>query len=193
MSSAVLHFEPLAIPGAWEVRPRRFEDARGSFVKVFVRSAFDDCGLETDFDEQYHSVSVRGVLRGLHFQVPPVDHAKLVYCAHGSVLDAVVDLRIGSPTYRQAATVQLRADVGNALYVPRGLAHGFLVTSESALMVYNVTSEHAPAADTGIRWDSAGIAWPERAPTVSPRDTAFERLSDFVSPFRFDATADAPD
>lgn len=177
--------ENLAVPGAKRVVLRRFVDARGAFVKTFVHSLFARHGLPTQFAEEYHSVSRRGVLRGMHFQAPPHDHAKVVCCLAGVVLDAFVDLRVGSPTYRQAVTIRLDADEPTLLCLPPGVAHGFYTLSEQALVAYKVTSEHAPSHDLGVRWDSIGVEWPDRQPLVSPRDAAFPALDDYASPFRW--------
>lgn len=171
------------IPGCFELRPSRFVDGRGSFVKSFHAGEFAEMGLRTDWTEQFHSVSRRGVLRGLHFQLPPFDHAKLVYCPQGEVWDVAVDLRVGSPAFGCHASVRLSGEAGNMLYLPSGLAHGFLALSHEALMVYNVTSVHAPSHDSGIHWGSAGVAWPHPPELVSPRDSALPRLEGFDSPF----------
>ena len=179
--------EETRIPGCFTIQPKVFEDARGQFVKVFHEGAFAEHGLVTHFAEDYYSVSRKGVLRGMHFQTPPADHVKLVYCVRGAVLDAVVDLRRGSPTYGQHFTIELSAEKANMLYVPRGLAHGFYVTSDDAAMVYKVETVHSAASDAGIAWDSCNIPWPAGAPVISARDGGFPRLADFESPFRFDA------
>lgn len=175
--------KPSAIDGCFEVQPRVFSDARGRFVKVFHRVAFGDLGLATDFAEEYYSVSQCGVIRGMHFQTPPADHVKLVYCVQGEVFDVVLDLRVGSPTYGKTATFQLSAEQGNYVYIPSGMAHGFCATSETATLVYKVTSVYAPANDTGVRWDSIGVEWPAEAPLVSDRDAGLVSFADFVSPF----------
>lgn len=174
---------PSSIDGCCEVQPRVMEDARGRFVKVFHEDAFRALGLETHFAEEYYSVSHRGVVRGMHFQLPPADHAKVVYCVQGEVFDVVLDLRVGSPTYGQTASFHLSAEQGNYVYIPRGMAHGFCATSETATLVYKVTSVYTPASDTGIRWDSIGVSWPADAPLVSDRDAGLISFADFVSPF----------
>lgn len=171
------------LPGCLVIRPRPFDDDRGRFVKVFQRDIFAAAGLAVDFAEEYYSVSRQGVIRGLHFQRPPHDHAKLVYCVAGRVQDAVVDLRAGSPTQGGHAVVELSADLGNMLYIPSGLAHGFCVLSESAALVYKVTTVHAPEHDAGIRWDSAGIPWAETAPVLSERDRSHPPLAALATPF----------
>lgn len=175
---------PTAIPGCFEIQPRVFEDARGRFVKPYQRDAFARHGLQTAFAEEFYSRSRKGVVRGLHFQTPPEDHVKLVYCVQGRVFDAVVDLRVGSPAYGKACTFELDAERGNCLYIPRGLAHGFCALTDDATMVYMVSTAHAPQHDSGILWNSAGIDWPVAEPLLSERDAGFVPLSRFASPFR---------
>lgn len=174
-----------AIAGCYQLVPNVFRDERGAFVKVFHEEVFREHGLRTDFAEEYYSVSRERVLRGLHFQTPPHEHAKLVYCPQGSVLDVAVDLRVGSPSYGQHIGVELSEANANMLYLPAGLAHGFYTTSTQATMVYKVTSVYAPAHDGGILWSSAGIDWPDADPILSERDRQFPALADFASPFRY--------
>ncbi len=173
------------IAGCYEIQPKVLSDERGCFVKTFHRTEFGYRDLQLDFDEEYYSVSRAGVIRGLHFQLPPMDHVKLVYCVSGSVFDAVLDLRIGSPSYGQSFSTELSATKGNGLYIPKGLAHGFAVTSESAILTYKVSTVYSPQHDAGILWNSANIDWPITDPTLSSRDQSFVPLSDFQSPFHF--------
>ncbi len=172
--------------GCIELQPNVIEDARGKFIKVFHQQAFDASGLETSFLEEYYSVSCKNVIRGLHFQLPPMDHVKLVYCVEGSVMDAVLDLRVGSPTYGQHALLELSAAKGNIIYIPRGMAHGFCVLSGHAVMVYKVSSIYSQEHDSGVRWDSAGIPWPTAHAVLSARDESFPSLDQFVSPFHYE-------
>jgi dTDP-4-dehydrorhamnose 3,5-epimerase len=150
-------------------------DKRGLFVKTFHAVQFQTGGLATGFRESYYSISQRGVLRGMHFQLPPYEHDKLVYVTEGEILDVIVDLRRASPTFGQHLAVTLPAHT-QAIYIPKGCAHGFLTLSDSATVVYNVTSEYEPSADAGVRWDSFGFEWPISQPIISDRDAAFEAL-----------------
>lgn len=175
----------LPLPGCLELRPQIFDDERGRFVKPFQASVFAAAGIPTDYPERYYSESREGVIRGFHFQVPPHEHHKLVYCTAGRVLDVVIDLRVGSPTFGVVASVELDAARWNALFLPAGIAHGFGSLEDGTVMAYAVGTEYAPAADAGIRWDSAGFAWPFPDPVVSERDRALPRLEDFRSPFAF--------
>lgn len=178
-------FKESKIAGCFEIQPKVFEDERGRFVKIFHEQAFAAQGLETNFAEEYYTVSNKNVIRGLHFQVPPMDHAKIVYCVAGEVLDVVVDLRKGSPTYGHYAQFELSVNKANGVYIPKGMAHGFCALSEQAIMVYKVSTIYSPAHDTGLLWNSAGISWPTSKVIVSARDQNFSTLKQFISPFRY--------
>lgn len=176
------------VPGCVEVLPAVHRDERGTFAKPFHASTFAALGMATEWKELFFSASARGVIRGLHFQVPPAAHAKLVCCVAGEAFDVVVDLRAGSPAYGGFATFHLRAEAMNAAFAPEGTAHGFAALTDGAVVAYAVSSEHAPACDTGLRWDSVpGIPWPFDTPTVSERDAALPRLDTFDTPFRYEA------
>lgn len=182
-----MRFEPVGLPGAWAVHPRLIGDARGNFSKTFHAPTFAAQGLRTDWVEDFMSSSTRDVVRGLHFQVPPADHAKLVYCIAGSVIDVLLDLRTGSPTQGQHRSLTISADNGIGVYIPTGIAHGFVSTSEWSTMAYKVTSVHSPEHDRGIAFDSIEYAWPTGVPLVSDRDRSHPPLDAFDSPFVFDA------
>lgn len=173
--------EALSLAGCCLLRRPIGTDARGTFRKIVHGEAFAAMGLSCDFVEQYVSTSAPGVLRGMHFQTPPHDHAKLVTVLSGRILDVIVDLRPG-PDYGRHASVELDGSEGVSLWLPSGIAHGFLAL-EAATVLYDVTSVHAPANDAGIRFDSFGFAWPIAAPILSERDRALPPLSDFVTTF----------
>lgn len=173
------------IPGCFEIHPEILRDNRGAFVKTFHEGVFSSHGLTTRFAEEYYTCSHRGVLRGLHFQTPPMELVKLVTCVSGRVFDAVVDLRVSSPAYGNYLAFELSAEKGNMLYLPAGLAHGFQVVSPEAILLYKVTAVYSPAHDSGIRWDSAGIPWPDDDRIISKRDSMFSPLHEFKSPFLF--------
>ena len=175
--------KPSAIQGCFELQPKVLDDARGRFVKVFQEHAFAELGLETVFVEEYYSVSHQNVLRGMHFQLPPMDHVKMVYCVQGEVMDAVIDLRVDSPTYGQHALFELNAEKANSIYIPKGMAHGFCVISKQATMVYKVSSAYSLEHDAVILWNSSGIPWPENDVILSARDQHFLAFDKFVSPF----------
>lgn len=180
-----MNIQPTSLPGCYEIQPSVFNDIRGKFVKTFQKEIFAQSKLETNFAEEYYSVSHQRVLRGLHFQAPPYEHTKLVYCVMGKVMDVVVDLRVGSPTYGQFATLEVSAQKANVIYIPPGLAHGFYVLSDSAVLIYKVTTVYSPKHDSGIHWNSVKIPWPNTQPIVSPRDSELVAFADFLSPFRY--------
>lgn len=158
-------------------------DVRGKFRKLFNFEFFALHGLETEMKELYYSVSHKNVLRGMHYQLPPFDHAKLVYVSHGRITDVVVDLRTRSATYGRYFSVELDASDEQALYIPRGFAHGFLSHEEGTVVHYAQTSCYSPVHDAGIAYDSFGFDWGIAFPIVSDRDRAFDKLENFHSPF----------
>ena len=174
------------IPGCVELQAVIRSDHRGRFVKTAHAGFFREHGLPSDFAEQYYSLSHRGVLRGLHFQVPPFALGKLVHCTAGAIFDVVVDLRHGSRTYGDHRTFVLSAEAANQLYVPAGLAHGYYATEDQTVVAYSATGVHAPDQDKGIHWASVGAAWPDDMPVLSDRDRDLPPLADFDSPFHYD-------
>jgi len=171
------------LAGLHVIRPRVFEDARGSFVKTFHAPAFQEAGLPFEPQEEFFSTSAKNVLRGMHFQLPPAAHAKLVYCVAGRVLDVVLDLRKSSPTFSRSHARELNDKNRELLFIPIGFAHGFLALEDGATMVYQTSTVHSPAQDAGIRWNSFRFDWPVKTPVLSERDRKFPALRDFPSPF----------
>jgi dTDP-4-dehydrorhamnose 3,5-epimerase len=173
-------FHPTTLPGVVIVEPKVFADERGFFVETYKRSDFVAGGIDVDFVQENHSKSVRGTLRGLHFQRAPKAQAKLVRAIEGEVFDVVVDIRKGSPTFGRWETVLLSADNRLSVYVPAGYAHGFCVTSAEAQVVYKTSVEYAPELESGVRWDDPALAipWPVSAPFLSPRDGRWPNLGD---------------
>lgn len=178
-----MRFENTAIEGVLIIEHDVHEDERGSFVKTFHNEEFTSKSLETEFRESYYTYSKRNVIRGMHFQVPPHDHAKLVTIIHGTVEDVILDLRKSSETLGQYVTVELSRQNRMSIYVPRGCAHGFRVLSESAIVYYLVTSQHAPSHDKGIRFDSFNYDWKVAKPIISERDLEFPMFEDFKNIF----------
>jgi dTDP-4-dehydrorhamnose 3,5-epimerase len=174
---------PTKLPGLQLIRPRIFRDERGSFVKTFHADQFRELGLDFEPREEFFSTSAKNVLRGMHFQLPPVAHAKLVYCIAGSVLDVVLDLRKNSPTFGRSCAQELSAANREMFFIPVGFAHGFLALEDGATMVYQTSTVHSPSHDAGVRWDSFGFDWPAKFPVLSERDKKFPALRDFSSPF----------
>jgi dTDP-4-dehydrorhamnose 3,5-epimerase len=179
----LLDIKKTKIEDCYELQPKIFNDKRGIFVKTFHKNFFRKNNLVTEFSEEYYSYSECGVLRGLHFQIPPMDHTKIVYCLSGEVQDVVVDLREGSPTFGEYEIFDLNSTKRNMIYIPSGLAHGFYVTGSHALVMYKVTSVYSPQHDGGILWNSLNIPWLAKNPIISERDTNFPAFSEFKSPF----------
>ena len=174
---------PTDLPGVWLLQPRVFTDGRGSFVKTYHAGTFRDLGIAFTPREEFFSVSAKDVIRGMHFQLPPAAHDKLVYCVAGAVLDVVVDLRRSSPAFGRFITRELSETNREMFFIPTGCAHGFLALSGQATMVYQTSTTHSPAHDAGILWDSFGFTWPVNHPVLSDRDRQFPALSSFTSPF----------
>ena len=170
------------LPGCFLLQCKRFEDARGVFVKTYHQELCKGLGIDIEIREEYYSMSRRDVLRGMHFQLPPHAHDKLVYCTLGKVRDVLLDLRKG-PGYGKSASVELCGESGHLLFIPMGVAHGFIVLSQEAMMLYKTSTVHAPHADCGIRWNSFGFEWGVFAPILSVRDQQHDALEDFLSPF----------
>jgi dTDP-4-dehydrorhamnose 3,5-epimerase len=171
-------------PGLILLQPRLFSDRRGSFVKTFHEGNFRDLGIAFTLREEFYSASAKGVLRGMHFQVPPAAHAKLVYCSRGRVLDVVLDMRRQSPRFGQIFSRELDGAKSELLFIPVGMAHGFLSLQDDSLMVYKTDHVYAAEHDKGVAWDSVGFKWPlDHEPIMAERDRQFPRWPDFQSPF----------
>lgn len=166
------------IPGVLIIEPRVLGDARGYFLELWNEKSYAEEGLGFKFVQDNLSFSVRGVLRGLHFQHPH-GQGKLVGALAGEVFDVAVDIRPDSPTYRQWVGVTLSAENHRRLYIPEGFAHGFVVTSESALFTYKCTDFYNPKCEGSIRWDDPELAidWPIAQPLISGKDAGAPALA----------------
>ena len=171
-------FEPLDPPGLMLVTPDVHGDARGFFMERWKRSSYAENGIDEEFVQDNHSRSERGVLRGLHWQVPPHAQGKLVSVVRGEILDVAVDVRRGSPTFGAWAGAILSDEKHRQLWVPPGFAHGFVVRSETADVLYKATGRYAPEAERGLRADdpALGIDWGDGPFTRSERDLAWPDL-----------------
>ncbi len=169
------------------LEPKISEDNRGYFIESYNQKKFEKIVGKVLFVQDNESKSSFGVLRGLHFQKPPFDQAKLVRCIEGKVLDIAVDLRNGSKTYGQYLAIELSSENKKQLFVPRGFAHGFLVLSEFAIFTYKVDNIYAPNYDSGICWNdpTLNIDWgiDKSQIVVSEKDSKLKFFSDFKSPF----------
>jgi dTDP-4-dehydrorhamnose 3,5-epimerase len=188
-----MQIESTHLPGVLVITPRVFQDPRGFFFESYNQGSFLAHGIDTVFVQDNHSRSVRGTLRGLHFQLPPAAQAKLVRVCRGLIWDVAVDIRAGSPTFGQWVGVELSADNFRQLYVPSGFAHGFCVLSDEAEVLYKSSYVYSPAHEQGIRWDDPeiGIVWPLGEPLLSGRDQRAASLADYLAgtPFTFSGIA----
>jgi dTDP-4-dehydrorhamnose 3,5-epimerase len=169
-------FEELAIAGVFAVEAEPAEDERGFFARTFDRDAFAERGLALEVAQASVSFNARrGTLRGLHLQTPPHEEAKLVRCLAGSAYDVVVDLRGGSPTQLRWLGLELSAARRNALYIPPGLAHGFLTFADACELEYLISAPHELGAAAGVRWNdpAVGVEWPFPPSVISERDASF--------------------
>lgn len=171
------------------IKPPVFEDIRGSFIKVFHEKLFADQGLHLDLMESYYSISKKDVIRGMHFQAPPMDHTKLVYVTYGAILDVILDIRKGSPTYGQFVTVEISDQDRSVVYIPPGFAHGFLSRQNGTCVTYIQSTMHSPDHDRGVRFDSFGLDWKMPQPIVSKRDQTFPTFAELDTPFTMQSPA----
>jgi dTDP-4-dehydrorhamnose 3,5-epimerase len=173
-------FLETSLPGVIRVVGRIFGDDRGYFRETFKASEFAAAGIPINFVQDNTSRSVRGVVRGLHFQTDPRAQGKLVTVTGGEVLDVAVDLRHGSPTFGQWYGCSLSAENGESLWIPAGFAHGFSVLSDSADLVYKCTDEYSMANDGGIAWNdpAIGVDWQVENPIISDKDAVLKPLAE---------------
>lgn len=172
-----------AIPEVMLLQPRVFRDARGYFTETYHAGRYREAGIEAVFVQDNESCSMRGVIRGLHWQVPPYAQAKLTRVIRGAVLDVAVDIREGSATFGQFVAVRLSAENGCQLYIPRGFAHGFAVLEDETIFAYKCDNVYHPESERGMRYDdpALGIPWPDfERPILSERDCTHPLLAQIV-------------
>jgi dTDP-4-dehydrorhamnose 3,5-epimerase len=173
--------------------PARFGDDRGWFSESYNARREQNIGITDIFVQDNQSLSTkRGTVRGIHFQLPPHGQAKLVRCTKGALIDYVVDLRNGSPTYGKHVAAELSAETGRQIYIPIGFGHAFVTLEDDTEISYKVTDYYDGALDAGVRWNSPGIEidWPVKSDDaiLSQKDKDLPLLSDFQSPFEYDGT-----
>ncbi|MBX3497343.1 MAG: dTDP-4-dehydrorhamnose 3,5-epimerase [Parvibaculum sp.] len=188
----MLEIEETSIPGVRIVRPRRFGDARGYFAETFNRRALAEAGIDIDFVQDNESLSAApGTVRGLHFQTPDFAQTKLVRVLTGAILDVALDIRRGSPSFGAHVAVELSAENGKQLLVPKGFAHGFCTLAPDTRVFYKVDAYYSEAHDAGLLWNDPDLAidWPVTPgkAMLSEKDTRLPRLADFDTPFVYDA------
>lgn len=174
-------FRELELPGAYVLEPEFHQDERGFFARAFCRREFEDRGLEPAVSQCSLSFNRRrGTLRGMHYQAPPGEEAKLVRCVRGAIHDVIVDLRQDSPTFGRHVAVELSADNRFALYVPGGFAHGFQTLADDTELYYQMSEAYDPELARGFRHDDPelGIAWPLPVTVISERDRELPRFAD---------------
>ena len=172
-------FERQKIQDVILIKPKVFGDSRGFFMESYKKSDFYQNGIEVEFNQDNHSKSSKGVLRGLHYQAKPYGQAKIVRCARGRIYDVAVDIRKNSPTFGQYVKVELSEDNKNMLYIPVGFAHGFVALSDEVELLYKASGEYNPQADRGILWNDKdiNIDWGiDFEPLLSEKDFKQPRL-----------------
>jgi len=186
-----MQVEPTLLDGVFVLTPRRFGDDRGWFSETWSASRMAEAGLDFAFVQDNHSFSADvGTLRGLHYQAPPHAQDKLVRCTRGAIFDLVVDARVGAPSYGQWIGVELNAENGKQLLVPKGFLHGFVTRLPDTEVQYKVTDIYAPECDGSVRWDSVGIDWGlDGTPVLSDKDAAAPAFADWQSPFTWEGGA----
>lgn len=182
-----MEFKKTKFEGAFVIQPKAFEDERGFFMETYSEREFEQIGINADFVQDNHTMSVqKGVLRGLHFQKPPHAQAKLVRATKGTVFDVIVDLRKDSKTFGQWEGFELSAQNKLMLFVPKGFAHGFCTLEDDTEFMYKVDEFYAPQSDSGIIWNdpTLNINWPlETEPVVSEKDGKLQTFEELESPF----------
>lgn len=180
-----MQIEETGLPGLKVLTPARFGDSRGFFSESWNRRRMAEQGLDLDFVQDNHSLSrAPGTLRGLHFQSPPAAQDKLVRCGQGALFDVAVDIRKGSPSYGAWFGIELSAENGKQLLVPKGFLHGFVTRVPDTEVIYKCTDYYAPECDGAVAWDSCGINWEfDGTPVLSEKDAAAPALAEFDSPF----------
>jgi dTDP-4-dehydrorhamnose 3,5-epimerase len=181
-----MEFIKTTLKGAYLVKPKVFRDERGFFLESWSEKVFAENGIDSKFVQDNYSMSLeKGVLRGLHFQLPPNDQAKLVRVTRGKVYDAIVDLRKDSPTFGKWEGFELSAEGFEMLFVPRGFAHAYCTLEDNTEFTYKVDNFYAPESDSGIIWNDPdlNISWPIENPILSEKDSKLQNFKDFNSPF----------
>lgn len=168
-----MQVRPLGLEGVFEIIPRKFGDDRGFFSEIYNRKALAEAGIDLDFVQDNHSYSsTKGVVRGLHYQLPPFQQEKLVRVTRGAILDVTLDIRKSSPTFGKWISLEVSAEKWNQILVPKGFAHGFITLTDDTEVIYKVTDYYSPEHDRSIRFDdpAIGIIWPIPAGGVQLSD-----------------------
>lgn len=183
-----MEIEHFSIPTIALIKPTVFEDSRGYFFESYSKRKFIEAGIHDDFVQSNQSLSQKGVLRGLHFQIPPFAQSKLVRVIKGSVLDVAVDVRKNSPTYGEHISLVLSEHNKHMLYIPEGFAHGFLTLEDETIFSYKCGNVYNKEAERGIMWNDKNLAidWNITNPILSAKDELNVSFIDFESPFDYE-------
>ena len=186
-----MKLRPLGIDGVVEITPEKFGDARGYFAETYARGSFQAAGMVQDWVQDNQSFSAeKGVLRGLHFQVPPFAQDKLIRVLKGSIFDVAVDIRKASPTFGRWVSCTISAAAFNQLLVPKGFAHGFVTLEADTEVLYRVSAPYSAACDKSIYYadPAIGIIWPlpKSGPILSDKDRKAPKLADIIADISFD-------
>jgi dTDP-4-dehydrorhamnose 3,5-epimerase/CDP-3, 6-dideoxy-D-glycero-D-glycero-4-hexulose-5-epimerase len=168
------------LPGTFHVQLDIAHDYRGKFVKTFSDNIFNFSSFK--LKEEFYSLSNKDVIRGMHFQIPPFDHDKIIYCSLGSALDVLLDLRSGKG-YGQFRSLILDNQKPSLIYIPKGIAHGFKALTDNTMMIYKTNSSYSPQHDVGTHYDSFNFDWGCISPILSERDKAHQNFNQFKTPF----------
>jgi dTDP-4-dehydrorhamnose 3,5-epimerase len=182
-----MEFIKTSLNGAYLIKPKVFRDERGFFLESYSEKVFVENGIDAKFVQDNHSLSVKkGVLRGIHFQLPPHDQSKLVRVTRGKVYDVIIDLRKNSETFGKWEGFELSGENFQMLFVPRGFGHAYCALEDNTEFMYKVDNFYASESDSGIIWSDQdlNIDWPIKEPILSEKDGKLQSFRDFNSPFK---------
>ena len=182
---AIMKIIDTSIDGLKILELNSFKDNRGTFQKIYNYDFFKESNLNMNIKESYYSISKKNIIRGMHFQIPPHDHEKIVYVTSGSILDVVLDIRKGSTTYGKYYQINLSAENNKAIIIPKGLAHGFKSLEDNTVVTYLQSSVYSPESDKGISYNSFGFNWDDENLIISEKDSSLPDFKDYNSPFIF--------
>ncbi len=188
LHSIIMEIKQKKIKGVFEISLKPHQDNRGFFMRTFDDKIFREVGLERNWVQENHSRSEKkGIIRGLHFQLPPFTETKMVRCIRGAVWDVFVDLRKNSPTFGQWDGIELSAENKKMIFIPKGFAHGFCTLTEISEVVYKVDNYYAPEHERGLLWNdkTIGINWPVDKPILSAKDEKNMTLEEFIEKYKY--------
>jgi len=179
-----MKIEEMNIKGVYLLQGITHKDKRGMSFQPYSEESLKEVGISIEVKDVLYSISHKNVIRGMHFQLPPFTQSKLVTVISGEIMDVLLDLRVNSESYGKFIGVKLTENEGSMIYIPKGVAHGFLSLADKSTVLYIMDSPYVPEYDSGIRYDSFGYEWNVSEPILSDRDLALQRLNEFTSPFK---------